>query len=173
MTSPEQRLAELRKLLDTGNLKALDTKNKEFLKEDAEVALKENEAKAKVTSEATTQLTEALYQAVKSVPKSVGKLLEVYGNERSIHVTIPLATAPEGILVVASKVAGERKASNGGGKTKDKFGISLNEIFVAHGTPEEIAKHEALPTNDSNGRNQIKVKVRDMAEKEGLIVARA
>ena len=107
---------------------------------------------------------------VASVTAAVKELAGLFGEDRNVTITIPLADAT-GVLVspLAKKKASGSGATGGSGKVKEKYGLSPAQIFDTYATVEEKAKLALLATDDKNGRFTLKDKVVQRAIANGLV----
>lgn len=70
---------------------------------------------------------------------------------------------------VSRTVKSDAGSSAPRGKTNDRYGMSLDQVFRQYATPEEIASHDALPADKNSAKWNIKKAVLKRAEEAGLI----
>ena len=139
----------------------------------ASLEKEQEDAKLAATSVATNAIHGAIANAIKStdVVKAFNLIAEHYGNERSLVVTFPVVEPAGFLLAPLGKKAKASGDTNGrSGKTKDKYGMSLGEIFSTHASGEERVKHDSA--TDGNAKYAIKQAVLVRAEQEGKITAK-
>lgn len=143
----------------------------EIAKAAVEQAKRENEAMASTRD----ALAKEIMNLVKPL-KLAGKLASVkaLGFRFSIDRMEKDAQGLEvkvtgGVALIVPEVKQKRGGGGGGGhKTKDEYGMSLDEVYQKFATAEDKVKMEAAKTNSSQW--QVKQAVRKAAIKAGLLL---
>ena len=81
----------------------------------------------------------------------------------------PVYTAVLGSHATPSHKSGGATTSAPRGKTSERYGMSLDQVFRQYATPEEMSAHDALPADKNSAKWNIKRGVLKRAEEGGLL----
>lgn len=177
-------LVELQKqmaeALAANDVKKIEEAAMAIVKSKAERAKVEVE-KAQKESEALAGKREKLAEAIKSAVKALGLDKQIADvKAKGFNYTIDhreddkgrldakgevSVTGGVGLLVPAIKARKAGGVGGGAGKTKDEYGMSLQEVFEKFATPEDREKLATAETNSSQWQVKNSVKKRAIADK--------